>query len=127
MPETINRNIKILGAAWVGLGGLSIAYAVISLFPLAEGNAPSATAVAEGYWVFVVLGLVIGVIGLVNGLALLRRNPVARPLLVVSSLLLLLPSVGLVVPLLVVLPSLWLTLSRGGKEEFESFMGGENG
>ena len=126
MPETKNRKIKILGAAWLGLGGLAFAYVFISLFPLAQGDAPSATAVAEGYWVYAVLGLVLGAIGMVNGLALLRRNPVARPVLAISSLVLLLPSVALMVPLLVVAPSLWLTLSRDGKEAFESYMAREN-
>ena len=127
MPQTNNRNIKILGAAWLGLGILSFAYAFISLFPLAQGNAPSATAVADGYWVFIALGIVLGAIGVVNGLALLRRSAVARRLLAISSLVLLLPSLGLVVPLLVVGPSIWLTLSRDGKEAFESYMARDNG
>ena len=127
MRETNNRRIKILGAAWLGLGALGFVYAFVSLLPLAQGNAPSATAVSEGYWVFIGLGLVIGAIGMVNGLALLRRIPVARPLLAISSWILLLPSAALVVPLLLVAPSLWLTLSTGGKEAFESYMAGENG
>ena len=33
MPETNNRKFKILGAAWLGLGGLAIALAFITLFP----------------------------------------------------------------------------------------------
>ena len=124
MPETINRNIKILGAAWLALGGLAFAYVLTNLFSLAQGNAPSATEVADGYWVFFAGALVIGAIGMVNGLALLRRNPIARPLLAISSVLLL-PSVGLLIPLLVVVPSLWLTLSRDGREAFESYMAQE--
>ena len=127
MPETKNRNIKILGAAWLGLGDLAFAFAFITSSPLAQGNAPSATEVSDGYWVFVALGLVMGAIGMVNGLALLRRYPIARPVLAISSLVLLLPSAAFFVPLLVVAPSLWLTLSRGGKEAFESYVAGENG
>ena len=125
MRGTKNRNIKILGAAWLVLGGLGLAYAFIALLPLAQGNAPSATEVSDGYWVFAALALVVGAIGMVNGLALLRRNPVARPLLMVSSILLL-PSASLLVPLLVVAPSLWLTMSKGGKEAFESYMARAN-
>ena len=123
--ETNNRNIKRLGAAWLGLGGLAFVYVFIQLFSLAQGNTPSATAVSDGYWVFFGGALVIGTIGMVNGLALLRRNPVARRFLAISSLVLLLPSLGLLVPLLVVMPSLWLTLSKDGNEAFESYMARE--
>ncbi len=126
MSETSDRRFKILGAAWLGLGGLSFAFVFSELFPLAVGNAPSATEVADGYWVFVALGLVIGAIGTVNGLALLRRIPVARRFLTVSSFVLL-PSAGLMVPLRVIAPSLWLTLSRDGKQAFEGYMARENG
>ena len=126
MSETSDRRFKILGAAWLGLGGLSFAFVFSELFPLALGNAPSATEVADGYWVFVALGLVIGAIGTVNGRALLRRIPVARRFLTVSSFVLL-PSAGLMVPLRVIAPSLWLTLSRDGKQAFEGYMARENG
>ncbi len=68
----------------------------------------------------------IGAIGMVNGVALLRRTPIARPLLAISSLVLLVPSAALLVPLLVVAPSLWLTLSRGGKEAFEIYIARES-
>ena len=125
MAETNIRNIKILGAAWLALGGLALAFAFITLFPLTQGNPPSATEIADGYWVFVVLGLVVGAIGMVNGLALLRRYPRARPIVAISSVLLL-PSAGLVLPLLIVAPSLWLTLSVGGKEAFESYLARAN-
>ena len=64
---------------------------------------------------------------MVNGLALLRRNRVARLVLATSSVVLLLPSLALIVPLLVVLPSLWLTLSGDGKDAFEIYMARENG
>ena len=74
MPETKNRNIKIHVAAWLGLGGLVFTYVFIHLLPLAQGNAPSATEVSDGYRVFVGLGLVLGAVGVVKGLALLRRN-----------------------------------------------------
>ncbi len=127
MPETNNGKSKILGAAWLGLGGLALAFVFSMLFPLALGNAHSATEVSNGYWVFVALGLVMGAIGMVNGLALLRRIPVARRVLAISSWVLLLPSAAFMVPLVVVMPSLWLTLSRDGKEAFESYMARENG
>ena len=70
---------------------------------------------------------------MIPGLALWRRNPLARPPLIISSLVLLVPSAVSVVTgtgipfLLVVVASLWLTLSRGGKEAFESYMARENG
>ena len=124
MPETNNRRIKILGAAWLGLGGLGFAYVFINL---ALDYPPSATEVSDGYWVFILLALVVATIGMVNGLALLRRNRVARRIVAISSLVLLLPSAAFIVPLLVVVPSLWLTLSRDGKEAFESYMARENG
>ena len=126
MPETKYRYIKILGAAWLGLGGIASIYVNGTLIPLALGNTPSATDVSDGYWVFFVGGLVIGTIGMVNGLALLRRNSAARPLLLISSVVLLLPSIGLLVPLLVVVPSLWLTLSGDGKEVYTSYIAREN-
>ena len=127
MPETANGKIKILGAAWLGLGGLAFLYAFISLYPLAQGKYPSAPAVSEGSWVYALGALVMGAIGMVNGLALLRRNPVARRVLAISSLVLLLPSTVLLVPLLIVGPSIWLTLSKDGKEAFERYIARENG
>ena len=119
MPGTNNRNIKILGAAWLGLGGITFAIVLVALFQILF----TSQEVEGGNWgglVFVLVLLVLGSIQIVNGLALLRRNPVARPLIAISSLVLLLPSVFSVFPLLVVVPSLWLTLSRGGKKAFES-------
>ena len=121
MPETNDRKIKILGAAWLVLGGLAFIFAIVTLFPLALGDTPTKTEVSDGYWVFAALGLVIGAIGTVNGSTLLRRNPMARPLVLGSSILLL-PSAGLILPLLVVAPSLWLTLSKDGKEALEGYM-----
>ena len=109
MPDSNNRKIRWLGAAWLGLGGLGFAFVIINGFPLAQGDTPSATEVSDGYWVFMLLGLVIGAVGMVNGSALLRRYRVARRLLTISSLVLLLPSTAFIVPLLVVVPSLWLT------------------
>ena len=116
------RNIKILGAAWLVLGGFAFAVALLATAQVIID--PS----TEGGWVFVLVLLVLGSIGMVNGLALLRRNPVARPIIAISSLVLLLPSAasamtGIGVPgLLLVVASLWLTLSTGGKEAFESYM-----
>ncbi len=122
MAETNSRRFKILGVGWLGLGALSFAYVFINLFSLAQGHAPSATEVSDGFWVFLWGAIVIGAIGVVNGSALLLRNPAARPLLSISSLILLLPSIGLLVPLLVVFPSLWLALSKDGKKALESYM-----
>ena len=126
MPETKYCYIKILGAAWLGLGGIASIYVIGTLISLALGNTPSATDVSDGYWVYFWGALVIGTIGMVNGLALLRRNSAARPLLLISSVVLLLPSIGLLVPLLVVVPSLWLTLSGDGKEVYTSYIAREN-
>ena len=70
---------------------------------------------------------------MVNGLALLRRNSMGRRLLAISSLVLLVPSAvgvvtGIGIPFLVfVAASLWLTLTRGGKEAYESYMAREIG
>ncbi len=121
MPETKNGKFKILGAAWLGLGGLAFAAVFMALFQILFTSQEVEGGVWGGF-IFVLVLLVLGSIQMVNGLALLRRNPIARPLIAISSLVLLLPSVLSVFPLLVVLPSLWLTLSRGGKEAFESYI-----
>ena len=105
MPETKNRKFKILGAGWLGLAGLVFALVLISLFPLVQGNTPSPFEAGDEGPMVVLMFFVIGAICTVNGLALLRRNPVARPLLIVTSILLL-PFATLAVPLLVVVPSL---------------------
>ena len=124
---TNNRKFKMLGAAWLVLGGFTFAIVPIpSLFSLVRGNTPSPFEAGDEWPIVVLVFAVAGAICMVNGLALLRRNRVARPLLIVSSLLLL-PSAGLIVPLLVVLPSLWLTLSTGGKEALESYLAREIG
>ena len=126
MPETNNRKFNVLGAAWLGLAGLFFAVVFINLLPLVQGESPSGLFESgDGWWIVDLVFLVAGAIWMVNGLALLRRNPAARPLLVISSIVLL-PSVGLLIPLLVVVPSLWLTLSRGGKEALESYLAREN-
>ena len=83
MPETNNRKFKILGAGWLGLGGLAFAIVFMALFQILF----TPQDVEGGFWggfIFVLVFLVIGAICMVNGLALLRRNPVARPLLIVS-------------------------------------------
>ena len=69
MPENSNRKFKIL--AWLGLGGLGPAYVIINL---AQDYPPSATQVSDGYWVFLGGALVIGALGMVKGLVVLRRN-----------------------------------------------------
>ena len=128
----------VLGAAWLVGGVLAFA---IALFAIAQVIIDPSAA-EGGFWggfVFVMVLLVLGAILSVNGLALLRRNPVARPLIAISSLVLLILSVpGLaslatggnptsVLALLVVVPSLWLTLSGGGKKAFESYVARANG
>ena len=127
MPGSNDRNIKILGAAWLVLGGLAVALVLISLFPLLQGNTPSPFEAGDEWPIVVLVFAVVAAIGVVNGLALLRRKRIAPPLLAISSSVLLLPSIGLLVPLLVVAPSLWLTLSQGGKEAFESYLAGGDG
>ena len=135
MPETNNRKFKILGAAWLGLGGIFLALAFLAFLSVVIGDDPAGRAFEAGdkWWIVVLVLLGIGAILMIPGLALLRRNPVARPLITISSLVLLIPSAVLVVTgigvlfLLVLLPSLWLTLSRSGKEAFKSYMARENG
>ncbi len=80
----------------------------------------------DAWWIVALVFLVIGAICTVSGLGLLRRNPVARPFLIISSIVLV-PLVGLLVPILLLAPSLWLTLSGGGKEAFESYVARANG
>ena len=130
-----NRNIKILGAAWLGMGGILLVLAFIAFLSVVVGEDPAGQAFEAGdKWCIVVLVLLgIGAILMVPGLALLRRNPVARPLIAVFSLVILVPSAVSVVTgigapfLLVVVASLWLTLSRGGKQAIESYLARENG
>ena len=135
-----NRNIKILGAAWLGMGGILLALAFIAFLSVVVGEDPAGQAFEAGdkWWIVVLVFLGIGAILMVPGLALLRRNPAARPLWIMSSLALLIPSVvwvvaagngvvNLVAALLVVVPSLWLTLSKGGKRALESYMARANG
>ncbi len=118
MPSATNRNIKVLGAAWLVLGGLTFAFVLISLFPLVQGDTPSPFEAGDEWWIVLLVIAAVGAILTANGLTLLRRNPVARPFIAISSVILLIPSATMVVPLLVVVPSLWLTLSRGGRGEW---------
>ena len=134
MSETKNRKFKVLGAGWLGLGGIFLALAFIAFVSVVLGDDSAGQAFEAGnkWWIVVLVLLGIGAVLMVPGSALLRRNPVARPLLIVSSLVLLIPStvgvvaagdvVNLVGALLVVVPSLWLTLSKGGKKAYESYM-----
>ena len=135
MSETKHRKFKVLGAGWLGLGGIFLALAFVAFLSVVIGDDPEGQSFEAGdkWWIVVLVLLGIGAILTVPGLALLRRNPVARPLITISSLVILIPSVVgvvasgdgvaalfLVVPLVV--PSLWLTLSSGGKEALESYM-----
>ena len=134
MSEKSNRNIKILGAGWLGLGGIFLALAFVALLSVLIGDDPETAAFEAGdaWWIVVLVLLGIGAILTVPGLALLRRNPAARRLIAISSLVLLIPSAygastGFGIPfLLVVVASLWLTLSRGGKEAYEGYMARAN-
>ena len=134
MSGTKNRNIKILGAGWLALGGIFLAIALLAIGQFIVD--PSAAEAEEGLiggLVFVLVLVVVGSLPTVNGLALLRRHPIARPVLAVSSLVFLIPSalgvvVGIGIPfLVVVVASLWLTLSTGGKEALEGYMERANG
>ena len=98
-----------------------------SLFALVQGNTPSPFEAGDEWWIVVLVFAVVGAICMVTGLALLRRHQAARRGLAISSWVLLLPSAAFYVPALVVAPSLWLTLSRGGKEALKSYMATENG
>ena len=127
MPETSNRKFKILGAAWLGLGALCFTVVFINLLPLFQGSTPSGLFESgDGWWIVDLVIFVVGAICMFSGSTLLRRNPVARPLLAIASLVLL-PLSGLLLPLLVAAPSLWLTLSREGKEALGDYMARGNG
>ena len=132
MLGTSNRNIKILGAAWLVGGGLFFAIALFAIAQVITDTSAAEDGLLGGV-VFVLLLLVLGATFSVNGLALLRRSPATRPLIAISSLVLLIPSAGGAVTgigipaFLVVVASLWLTLSSGGKEAFESYMTRANG
>ena len=105
MPETNNRKFKILGAGWLVLGGLWFALAFMAFVSVVQGDEGAAFESGDKWWIVVLVLLVLGAIQAVNGLTLLRRNPVARPLIAISSSVLLIPSAGLLVPLLVVGPA----------------------
>ena len=135
MRGTMNRNIKILGAAWLGFGGIFLALAFIAFLSVVIGDDPETQAFEAGdkWWIVVLVFVGLGAVFSVNGLALRRRYPALRPVLAISSLVLLIPSVvGVVtgvgaVLLLVVASSLWLTLSRAGKKTYASYMARANG
>ena len=135
MRGTKNRNIKILGAAWLVTGAVFLALAIIAFLSVVLGDDPAGQAFESGdkWWIVVLVLLVLGAIPTVNGLALLRRARLGRRLLAISSLALLIPSAvgtttGIGIPfLVVVVASLWLTLTQGGKEAYESYMARANG
>ena len=132
MRGTSNRNIKILGAAWLVGGGLFFAIALFAIVQVIIDTSAAEDGLLGGV-VFVLVLLVLGATFSVNGLALLRRSPATRPLIAISSLVLLIPSAGGAVTgigipaFLMVVASLWLTLSSGGKEALESYMTKANG
>ena len=131
MPDNNDRKFKVLGAGWLVLGALAFAVAAVAFLSvvLADDSESAAFKSGDMWWIVVLVSLVLAAVFSANGLAFLRRYPAARPLIIVSSLVLLPPSVvGLaaggagVLTLLVVLPSLWLTLSKRGKEAFADYM-----
>jgi hypothetical protein len=134
-PKTNDGRIKLLGAGWLGLGGIFLALAFVAFLSVVIGDDPAGQAFESGdkWWIVVLVLLALGAIPMVNGLALLRRNTKARPLIAVSSLVLLIPSIGgaatfFGIPLLlVVVASLWLTFSRRGREAFASYTAREKG
>ena len=122
MPKANDRGIKFIGVGWLGLGALGLVYVLFGLLLLAQGITPGEAAVREGYWGYFLMALALGAIGMFNGFALLLRYPVARLTLAISSWVMLLPALVFVFPLLVLLPSLWLTMLQGGKETFTSYL-----
>ena len=80
MPETTNRKFKILGTAWLALGGIFLALALLAFVSVVLGDDPDAQAFEAGdkWWIVVLVLLGVGAILMVPGLALLRRDPVAR-------------------------------------------------
>ncbi len=135
MRGTKNRNIKILGAAWLVPGVIFLALAFVAFLSVVLGDDPAGQAFESGdkWWIVVLVLLLLGAVPIINGLTLLRRNPVGRRFLAISSLVLLIPSAagvvtGIGIPFLVVVAaSVWLTLTRGGKEVYESYMAKEIG
>ena len=122
MPKTNDRRFKVLGTGWLALGGFALAVVIINLLPLLQGDTPSGLFESgQGWWIVDLVILVVGTIGMVNGYALLSRSPIARSFLAISSIVLL-PSAPFLVPLLVVAPSLWLTLSEDGKQSLGSYL-----
>ena len=129
MPETTKRNIRLLGVGWLGFGVLLFALAFIAFLSVVLGDDPATQAFESGdkWWIVVTALLVLGAVPIASGLLLLRRHPAARRLIAITSIVLLVPSIGALVPLLVVAPSLWLTLTGDGKKILESYMARETG
>ena len=135
MPKTTNGRIKFLGAGWLGFGAIFLALAFLAFLSVVIGDDPESQAFESGdkWWIVVLVLLGIGTILMIPGLAFLRRNLVARPLIAITSMVLVIPSAasavtGLGIPfLLVVVASLWLTLSGRGKKALETYMARENG
>ncbi|MAG35176.1 MAG: hypothetical protein CL878_02865 [Dehalococcoidia bacterium] len=134
MRGTKNRTIRILGGLWLALGVVAFTRALLTIAQFK--NDPGDFSL---FWGMLVT------IHVVNGWALLRRHPKARPLLAISSFVLgilyapalfpppgytgagLFVHLGNSAPLLVLVASLWLTFSRRGKEMLGSYMASANG
>ncbi len=135
MFKTKNRKFKVLGAGWLGMGIPFLALAFIAFLSVILGDDPATAAFESGdkWWIVVLVLSMLGAIPTFAGLALLRRSPAARPLIATAALVLLIPSAISVIAgfgvlmLMVVVPSLWFTLSGGGKEAFEGYMARETG
>ena len=94
MRGTKNRNIKILGAAWLVMGAVFLALAIIASLSVVLGDDPAGQTFESGdkWWIVVLVLLVLEAIPTVNRLALLCRSWLGRRLLAISSLVLLIPS-----------------------------------
>ena len=139
MRGASNRNIKILGGAWLVLGVVALVRAALGVAQ--QIIEPSGAA----DWVdFSLFMAIMGAVHMVNGWVLLRRKPMTRPLLAISSSVLLIlyvlgavsppeysgagriGPIDSVPPLLVLVASLWLTMWGRGKRALESYVARED-
>ena len=59
MPKTNDGKIKVLGAAWLGLGAIAFALVLIFLFPLVQGDTPSPFEAGDEWWIVVLVFAVV--------------------------------------------------------------------
>ena len=140
MRGTNNRNIRVLGGAWLVLGVVAFARALLGIAEQIIDPSGAAD------WVDHSLGMAfLGSVHLATGGVLLRRVPKTRPILAISSFVLLIwyvlgatnppeydgagriSAIGSVPPLLVLGISLWFTSWGRGKQALERYMAKANG